>query len=54
MTTVIDSESNHLHFLQRATFGPTEAEIEELDRVGIAAYLKQQLNPEGVVDTAAG
>jgi uncharacterized protein (DUF1800 family) len=45
-----------LHVLSRLTFGPRPGDIESLQRIGIAAYVGQQLNPGSIddrpVDTA--
>jgi hypothetical protein len=45
-----------LHVLSRLTFGARPGDVESLQRIGIAAYVGRQLNPEAVddrpVDTA--
>ncbi len=39
-----------LHLLRRATFGPTDADIAQVKRMGIDAWLDQQLNPASLPD----
>ena len=41
-----------MHLLRRATFGPTAPDVAELRRIGIDAWLEQQLNPATVMDDA--
>ncbi len=38
------------HLLRRATFGPRPADVEEVKRLGIEAWLDRQLNPEQIPD----
>ena len=37
-----------LHVLNRAAFGPSPADVEKVQRVGVKAWLKQQLDPASV------
>lgn len=37
-----------IHLLNRITYGPTLAEIEDVNRIGIDAYIDKQLNPESI------
>ena len=41
-----------LHAARRLTFGPTPALVEEIRRLGVSAWVEQQLNPAAVADTA--
>jgi uncharacterized protein (DUF1800 family) len=40
------------HALSRATFGPRPADRERVARIGVAAFLEEQLHPEGIDDAA--
>jgi len=44
--------SAEAHLLNRATYGPTRASLAEVKRLGIPAWLDQQLSPTGIDDTA--
>jgi uncharacterized protein (DUF1800 family) len=46
----LTSEQRVVHFLNRTSFGPTVEEIQRVSRVGIAAYLDEQLHPEKIPD----
>lgn len=37
-----------VHLLNRITFGPSPADIEEVRRIGIDAYINKQLSPEAI------
>jgi len=39
-----------LHVLNRLGFGPRPGDIERVQKMGLAAYIDQQLNPEGLAD----
>ena len=41
-----------VHVLNRIGFGPTPAAIERVRRIGLAAYIDEQLRPERIVDSA--
>ena len=40
------TDAQILHFLNRVSFGPAPGDIDAVRRVGLAAYLEQQLHPE--------
>jgi uncharacterized protein (DUF1800 family) len=42
-----------VHFLNRTSFGPARAQVEEVQRKGIGAYLGEQLQPERIPDPTA-
>jgi uncharacterized protein (DUF1800 family) len=44
------NEQMRSHFLSRIGFGPTQAEIDRVQRLGIASYLEEQLSPENIPD----
>ncbi len=48
-TVPIDPE---LHLLRRASFGPTRAELARVRRMGIEAWLDEQLDPDTIDDSA--
>jgi uncharacterized protein (DUF1800 family) len=41
-----------VHFLNRVTFGPRPADVERVGRIGLTAYLDEQLHPERIPDDA--
>jgi uncharacterized protein (DUF1800 family) len=41
-------QDNILHLLDRITFGPSHGDIEEVQRIGINAYIEQQLDPANI------
>ncbi len=41
-----------LHLLRRVTFGPTRAELNRVRRMGVEAWLDEQLHPENIDDSA--
>lgn len=41
-----------VHVLQRVTFGPRETDVARVSRMGIEAYLEEQLSPERLDDRA--
>ena len=43
-----------VHVLNRIGFGPTPAAIERVRRVGIRAYVDEQLHPERIDDQGDG
>jgi uncharacterized protein (DUF1800 family) len=49
----LTDEQKIIHFLSRASFGPTAAEIERVKAKGIPAYLEEQLEPEAIPDPIA-
>jgi uncharacterized protein (DUF1800 family) len=46
----LSQEQRAIHFLSRISFGPTRSEVERLNRLGIQAYLDEQLRPEKIAD----
>jgi uncharacterized protein (DUF1800 family) len=51
MTTPLTQEQKVIHFLNRTSFGPTREEVQKVNRLGISAYLAEQLRPEEIPDT---
>jgi uncharacterized protein (DUF1800 family) len=51
MTTRLTAEQKVVHFLNRISFGPTQEDVQKVNRLGIRAYLEEQLHPESIVDT---
>ena len=43
-----------LHTLNRLGFGPRPGDLERVRRMGLGAYIEQQLDPERIPDTALG
>ena len=41
-----------LHVLNRVTFGPRPGDIERVEKMGITAYIDEQLHPDKIDDTA--
>ena len=50
MSTPLSQEQKVIHFLNRTSFGPTRAEVERVNRLGIRAYLDEQLSPQAIAD----
>ena len=50
MSAPLTQEQKGIHFLNRTSFGPTREEVQKLNRVGIRAYLDEQLHPERIPD----
>lgn len=50
MTRPLNEDQRIYHFLSRTSFGPTREEFERVSRIGISAYLEEQLNPESISD----
>ncbi len=50
MATALTQEQKITHFLNRASFGATREETEKVARIGIPAYLEEQLYPERIPD----
>jgi uncharacterized protein (DUF1800 family) len=42
-----------LHVLNRLGYGPRPGDVEQVRRMGIAAYIEQQLSPSGITDSVA-
>ena len=41
-----------VHVLNRITFGPRPGDIERVQRMGLDAFIEEQLNPERIANTA--
>src|SRR5262245_59189498 len=50
MSAALSQEQKIVHFLNRTSFGPTAEQIQRVNRLGIAAYLDEQLAPEKIAD----
>ena len=53
MSTALTEEQKVVHFLNRTSFGPTREAVQKVNRLGIRAYLDEQLHPERISDTLA-
>jgi uncharacterized protein (DUF1800 family) len=51
MSTELTEEQKIVHFLNRTSFGPTREEVQKVSRLGVSAYLEEQLHPERISDT---
>ena len=51
MSTRLTEEQKVVHFLNRTSFGPTREDIRKVNRLGIRAYLEEQLRPEKISDS---
>jgi uncharacterized protein (DUF1800 family) len=51
MSTRLTEEQKVIHFLNRTSFGPTREEVQKVNRLGIRAYLEEQLRPDTISDT---
>ncbi len=51
MSAQLTEEQKVIHFLNRTSFGPTREEVQKVNRLGIHAYLEEQLHPESISDT---
>jgi uncharacterized protein (DUF1800 family) len=52
MSAPLSPEQRIIHFLNRTSFGPTPKEVQKITRVGIRAYLSEQLAPETIPDNS--
>ena len=52
MSDSLSSEQKIIHFLNRTSFGPTPKEAQKVSRLGIRAYLDEQLRPEALPDSS--
>ena len=50
MNTPLTQEQKNIHFLNRTRFGPTREAVQRVSRLGIPAYLEEQLHPERMSD----
>jgi uncharacterized protein (DUF1800 family) len=53
MNAPLSQEQRIVHFLNRTSFGPTPDDIQRAKRIGIRAYLGEQLAPERIADHGA-
>jgi|SRR5262245_38293944 len=53
MSASLSHEQRVIHFLNRTSFGPTLGEVERVKRLGMRAYLDEQLDPEKIADGSA-
>src|SRR5262245_62583968 len=53
MSASLSHEQRVIHFLNRTSFGPTLVEVERVKRLGMRAYLDEQLDPEKIADGSA-
>jgi uncharacterized protein (DUF1800 family) len=51
MNTPLTQEQKVIHLLNRTSFGPTRETAQRVNRLGIHAYLEEQLSPEKISDT---
>lgn len=52
MSASLSEEQRIVHFLSRISFGPTQTEVRRVKRLGIPAYLDEQLRPASIADHA--
>ena len=52
MSAPLTDEQKTIHLLNRISFGPTAREVQRVDRIGIHAYLNEQLAPDSIADAA--
>jgi len=50
MSTSLTAEQKSIHFLNRTSFGVTRDTVQRVNRIGISAYLDEQLEPEKISD----
>ncbi len=48
--TGLSEEQKIVHLRNRIGYGPRPGDVERVKRIGIAAYIEQQLDPESIVD----
>lgn len=53
MSAPLSQEQKIIHFLNRTSFGPTRDDVQRATRIGIRAYLDEQLAPERLPDSVA-
>jgi len=53
MSAPLSPEQRIVHFLNRTSFGPTRDDVQKATRMGIRAYLDEQLAPERIPDSVA-
>jgi uncharacterized protein (DUF1800 family) len=52
MSATLSDEQKTVHLLNRISFGPTPKEVQRVHRIGIRAYLNEQLTPQNISDGA--
>ena len=52
MSASLTQEQKVVHFLNRTSFGPTRESVQNVNRLGLRAYLEEQLDPEKIPDSA--
>src|SRR5574341_768724 len=50
MSVPLSPEQRIIHFLNRTSFGPTQDAVQRVKRMGIHAYLDEQLRPQSIED----
>lgn len=50
MSSQLTDRQKVLHVLNRLGFGPRPGDVERVEKMGIDAYVRQQLHPEGIPD----
>ena len=50
MSSSLTAEQKTIHFLDRTSFGATPDTVQRVNRVGMSAYLDEQLEPEKISD----
>ena len=53
MSASLTPEQRTIHFLNRTSFGATPNTVQRVNRIGIRAYLDEQLEPEKIADDLA-
>ena len=48
--TILDGEKLLIHTLRRMTFGPTPEMFDQARRLGLDAFIEEQLSPESIPD----
>jgi len=50
MSASLSQEQKVIHFLNRTSFGPTRESVQNVNRLGLRAYLDEQLDPDKIPD----
>src|SRR5262249_9379818 len=53
MSAKLTEEQKVVHFLSRTSFGVKREDVQKVNRLGILAYLEEQLHPERISDSLA-
>src|SRR5512145_1903545 len=51
MSVYLTQEKRIYHVVSRTSYGPTADELERAARMGVSAYLEEQLNPQSISDS---